>query len=224
MGKLAMVLIALLILALVIGGVGCGGGEGEGKLPTLNVGDRWVSRVMSEGIEYTTTWEVVGEDVTDGKNCYVMEGSFEPPAMGIISSASVKYDKATMRPVRMQMSAEFEGYVYVTAVGYSYSPDETLYPLEVGKELEIIETVTTTTTVMGETQTETETNTYTFKVEGIEQITVPAGTFKCFKIVKYDEGGSALETEWHSDTTKWTVKMIDHETGDVTELVSYSLR
>lgn len=110
MRNLAMVLIALLVMALVISSVGCGGGEGEGKLPTWNVGDRWVSRGMSEGIEYTTTWEVVGEDVTDGKNCYVMEGSLEPPVLGIISSASAKIDKATMRPVRMQMSGEFMGY------------------------------------------------------------------------------------------------------------------
>jgi len=225
MRKLAMVLIALFILALVVGTVGCGGGEGEGKLPTLNVGDRWVLRMMSEGIEYTTTLEVVGEDVTGGKNCYLMEGSFEPPVMGFISSVSAKIDKATMRPVRMQTSGELMGYPFVTAISYSYSPDATPYPLEVGKELEVIATETTTTTVMGETQTETETNAYTLKVEGIEQITVPAGTFRCFEIVRYDEGGSALGTQWYSDTTKCMVKEIDHETGEVTEqLISYSLR
>lgn len=224
MRKLAMVLIALLIPALVMGAVGCGGGEGEGQLPTLNVGDRWVSRIMAEGFEYTMTLEVVGEDVTGGKDCYVAEGSFEPPIGGFISSVSAKYDKATMRIVRMQTSGELMGYPFVTAISYSYSPDETPYPLEVGKELVLIETTTITTTIMGETQTETQITAYTYKVEGIEQITVPAGTFRCFEIVSYDEDASALETVWHSDTTKWPVKRVDHENGGTVELVSYSLR
>jgi len=98
------------------------------------------------------------------------------------------------------------------------------YPREVGKEYERIETETTTTTVMGETQTDTETNSYTYKVEKMEQIAVPAGTFRCFKVVQYDEAGTPLTTVWHSDRTKqFQVKEIDHETGEVTELVSYSL-
>jgi hypothetical protein len=30
--------------------------------------------MVSENIEYTLTVEVIGEDVTDGKDCYVLEG------------------------------------------------------------------------------------------------------------------------------------------------------
>ncbi len=225
MRRLAIALVSLLVLALIVGALGCGGGEGEGKLPPLNIGDRWVLRTMSEGIEYTGTLEVVGEDVIHGKNCYVMEGSIEPPLVGeFMSSVSAKIDKETMLTVRMQTSGELMGYPYVTAVSYSYSPEETFYPLEVGKELERIETETTTIRSMGETYTETETSTYTVKVEKIEEITVPAGTFRCFKIVTYDEHSAAIATKWHSDRTKWMVKRIDHETGDVTELISYSLR
>ena len=222
MSKLVVVLVPLLLLALPLGTIACGGGE-EGALPTLNVGDEWVSRMTSEAIEYRMTMEVVGEDVTDGKNCYVMEGSFEPAIVGIVSSVSVKIDKATMWPVRDQTSGELMGYPFVIANSYNYSAEGSLYPLQVGKELEVIETETSTITSMGETQTETVTNVYTYKVVEIEQTTVPAGTFECFKIVTYGEDGSARQTQWRSDTTKWMVKRIEHETGDVTELVSYSV-
>lgn len=45
-----------------------------------------------------------------------------------------------------------------------------------------------------------------------------------FKIVQYDENGNPLKTSWVSDQTKHhEVKEIDYETGDVFELVSYSV-
>ena len=239
MRKLAIVIVPLLILVLVIGAVACGG-EGtsqptptatpedgvEGALPILNVGDRWVSTVMSEGIEYTMTEEVTGEDVTEGKDCYVIEASIDPPVLGVIGSATGRLDKATISPVRIESSGEYMDMPFVVTTSYSDQFTGALpYPLEVGKEFEVIETETTTTTVMGETETESVTNTYTYKVEKIEQITVPAGTFRCFKIVQYDEQGTALATSWQSPETKqYMVKEIDHETGEVTELVSYSLR
>lgn len=85
-------------------------------------------------------------------------------------------------------------------------------------------TETKTEISAGETKKETTTSVLTLRVEGREQITVPAGTFDCFKIVRYDEGGSALKTEWYSDRTKANAKTIDHESGYTEELVSYSVR
>ena len=197
----------------------------EGVLPTLSIGDRWVSEGVSEGIEYTLTLEVTGEGVTDGKDCYVVEGSFEPPLMGYISSLSAKIDKATMYWLRMQMLGEVMDEPFIIALSWSYEfPGALPYPLEVGKEIEVIETYTSTLTAAGETETETVTNTYTHKVEKIEEITVLAGTFRCFKIVKYDEAGTAVYTSWTSDKVKqMEVKSIDHITDEVTELVSYSV-
>lgn len=197
----------------------------EGVLPTWSIGDRWVSQFTSEGIEYAMTLEVTSEGVTDGRDCYVVEGSFEPPLMGYISSLSAKMDKATMYWLRMQMLGEVMDEPFIIAFSYSYEfPGALLYPLEVGKEIEVIETETTTITAMGETQTETVTSTYTYKVEKIEEITVLAGTFRCFKLVKYDEAGTAVSTHWTSDKVKqFDVKSIDHIPDEVTELVSYSV-
>ena len=198
----------------------------EGVLPTLSIGDKWVSKVISDGVEYTMTVEVTGEDVTDGKSCYVLEGSFEPPFEGFISSVSLKLDKATMLLVRMQMSGEYRDMPFIAASSYSYEMlGKPYYPLEVGKECEVIETETTTLKMMGETETETATNTYIYTVEKIEAITVPAGTFRCFKIVKYDEAGTAISTSWGSDKLKgYEVSSINHETEEVIELVSYSIQ
>jgi hypothetical protein len=90
------------------------------------------------------------------------------------------------------------------------------------RECQVVETITSTIKQTGESNTET--NTYTFKVENIEQITVPAGTFKCFKIVMYDKDGKPVITEWESDETKmYMVKGVDIQNSGTTELVSYSV-
>ena len=135
-----------------------------------------------------------------------------------------KLDKLTLNTLRIQISGG-TGVPFVGVVTYSYAPiGVTKYPLVVGKEITFTETETSDITVLGEKETTSETSTYTYKVESIEQVTVPAGTFRCFKVVKYDEGGSAIETRWGSDAVKgFEVKGIDHESGDTSELISYSL-
>lgn len=241
MENLPIPLLLLLVLALILGAIGCGdrgktptptstptatpSGGAEGALPILNVGDKWVSVVTDKGIEYTRTTEVIGEAVIDGKDCYVVEESLEPPFRDIVSSVTQKWEKATMTPIRVESSGEYMDMPFVAVISVSCEyPDGFPFPLEVGKEFKIIRTETRTVTTMGEIQTEIVTNVYTHKVEKMEQITVPAGTFKCFKKVKYDEDGTAISTSWYSDSTKSSVKLINHETGDIVELVSYSLR
>ena len=197
----------------------------EGVLPTLSIGDRWVSKVLLEGIEYETILEVTSDDIVDGKDCYVMEGSIEPPMRGMISSVSITVDKATMFPVRTQTLGEDEGLQFIVAVSYSYEVHgKPIYPLELGKEIRVMETAATTITMTGKTKRETVTNTFSLKVEKIEEITVPAGTFRSFKIVRYDEAGTPVQTYWESDRVKqYQVKLIDHPSGEIDELVSYSL-
>lgn len=239
MRKTRGILIAILLLLLITAAIGCDD-DGKpiiiptptpndtisGELPILDTGDKWVARVISEGVEHTMTVEVTGEDIIGGKDCYVVESSIDPPAQGIIGSATAKLDKATMDAIRIETSGEYMGAPYSIASRVSYQYTRSLpYPLEVGKEFEVIETETSDYTIMGETETENITNIYTYKVERIEEVTVPAGVFRCFKVVQYDEQGTALSTEWHSPETKhYTVKELDHDTGDVIELISYSLR
>jgi len=233
------VLIPILLMLLITAVIGCDGEEQpftfptqmpdggiSGELPILKTGDKWVARVISEGVEHTMTVEVTGEDVTEGKDCYVIVSFFDPPAQDIIGSVTGKIYKATMDTIRMETSGEYMGSPYSLASSYSYQYTGPLqFPLEVGKEFEVIETETSNFTLQGDTDTETITNIYNYKVESVEEVVVPAGVFKCFKVVQYDEQGTSLGTEWMSPETKfYTVKELDHETGDVLELTSYSLR
>jgi hypothetical protein len=197
----------------------------EGILPTFEIGDKWVSNVLLEGINYTMTEEVTGEKVIDGKDCYVTLSTFEPPLMGNISEISIMYDKATLCWERLQMSGEVQGEPFVGE--YNYTDEflgEPLYPLEIGKECKVKETYTLSVQVGSEIQQESHTETFTYKVEEIEEITVPAGTFRCFKIVKYDHSDNEFNTFWQSDKVKqYNVKFMDHLIGEVDELVSYSV-
>ena len=198
------------------------GGE---AFPALHIGDKWVSRIVSENAEYEWSVEVTDEDVTDGKDCYVLEGSFNPPISGMVDSYTGKMDKSTMDPVMIQLSGSYENMPYIVSQSYSYEIiGEPLYPYAVGKETRKIETLNAAVTMMGETEKTTTTSTFTYKIEQIEEIIVPAGTFRCFKIVKYNEQGGVFFIEWNAEETKfYQVKTLDPETGDVVELVSYSV-
>ena len=148
-----------------------------------------------------------------------------PPLEGVISEMTLKVDKATLDVIRIQMTGDYLGNPFVAAIRSSqeYLGGEA-YPLEVGKEWMLVETDVTRTVVLGETNEETEQTRTTVRVEGVEQVTVPAGTFRSFRIVSYDDTGTAIVTAWVSDKTRGhDVKQVVHGTGEVTELVSYSL-
>jgi hypothetical protein len=197
----------------------------EGILPKLSIGDKWVVKWKIDAFEYTVTMEVTGEDVTDGKDCYVMQSTFEPAFQGLVSSATIKYEKATMLEVWMQMSGKVNEQAFVSAVGYSHQiSGAPLYPAVVGTQHRIETGETTTTTAAGQTQTQTANRITVSKVESIEDIAVPAGTFRCFKIVKYDEKGALLSTSWASDKAKVNVKTVESGTGGISiELLSYNI-
>ena len=58
----------------------------------------------------------------------------------------------------------------------------------------------------------------------MEEVTVQAGVFRCFKVVQYDEDGNPLMTNWISDKVKqWGIKIMDHDTGETQVLMSYSI-
>ena len=181
----------------------------EGALPVLSVGDKWVMKTVSGGNEFTATTEVIGEETADGKDCYIAAISMDP------YSGKEWVDKTTLFPVKDETSG--------ATITYSYQfTGDMLYPLQMNKECQVVQTTTTTVKATGESNTET--NTYIYKVEDIEQITVPAGTFNCFKIVMYDKDGTPVATKWESDETKmYMVKGITSENGVTAELVSYSV-
>jgi hypothetical protein len=222
--------IVVLLAALVVGGIGCG--TKEGQRPTFKVGDKITYEFTyqtSQGgtAAFDMTVEVTGEEELNGKNCYVVALSFDPPPWGASSmNGTMWIDKEVTWPVEIQNTGEFPGALPFSSTeetSYDFG-GKSLWPLKVGKEVTATETKTTTTIYAGQPQpTQTETKTSTYKVEGTEEITVSAGTFQCFKIVEYDQNGEKLSTKWHSDKVKADVKTEKYETGESQELASYSV-
>lgn len=196
-----------------------------GQLPVLKVGDTWEYTNIEEGVSYAMTMEVTGEDEVEGTDLYVVKMTIDPPAEGMIDEAIAGFDKELLLPIWMMMSGETEGTAFTAETEATYEISSgSRWPLEVGKEIVITESTVTKITAGDETYTENETETKTYKVEAVEEITVEAGTFECFKTVEYDENGEKVSTMWHSDKVKTSIKEIDHETGETQELISHSVQ
>jgi len=205
------------------------------EVPTLKVGDKWVVEYTNTGSvwpkldSFTYTMEITGEDTIDGKDCYVMEYSYNPSTVNAWEDfESIFYiSKTTYDDYRIQLMGTINSVPISSVITYSYDyPEEPYWPLEVGKEVKQVKTETTTQTYMytGETEMYPATKTTTiFKIEKVEEITVEAGTFNCFKIVEYDACGDERNTDWYSDTVKQNVKVIDYVFGYTGELKSYSV-
>ena len=193
----------------------------SGALPTWNVGDTWTSRCFISGYEYTIVETVTGDQIYNGIDCYIVnkqitgeEGSTGTEPMLTITGV---YDKNSFTAVGV-----VTGHALITNASCNYSVEP--YPLSVGKTWTTTYNTTRTSIPIEEHQAIIETYSNTYKVEGAESITVPAGTFQCFKIVTYNSSSnSIINTRWVTDITEgYTVKEID-DGGITTELVSYSL-
>ena len=216
-------LLALVLFGATLAGTACGDKEiEEARLPVLGVGDEWTYNMTSEGQPYTWIEKVFGHGKRAGTECYLVQVSIDPPYKGVANSAELWVEEETLRTQWILIEGPSQ-YVMRMDISWDRPP---LFPLTVGKQISGTETDYIVVESNGEVQnSETETHLYTYKVESIENITVAAGTFNCFKIVKY-ENGSPVNTTWYSDKVKSGdgVKSVNHETGEILELVSYSVK
>jgi hypothetical protein len=207
----------------------------EGVLVTPCHGDSWtfITHMPVQGYptmtldpEITATVDMGQSDESDS---YVLELSSEDDLFSKFEGTML-IDKETMLPVMTETTGEVDmGIVYPFEMKATYSytlPPEERFPLAVGKEFRVEETVTVEGTEYEEPQT-TE-GTYIYRVETIKDIRVDAGTFRCFEIVKYDDAGTtAMGTAWISSEVKgWWVEVSGNTTAPLwadSELVSYSL-
>lgn len=212
----------------------CQGEEGEeerapeGQLPTLQVGDRWVWSYVMEETTYTLTEEVTGEETVEGRDCYVIDMSFDPVMSythdDVVYTVSMTYwaDKDTaLMGIKMETSVTGDERTFTSSEIYSYDPWINLFPLEIGK---VVEAEKTTTQYSEGSQTgDPVVVTEKYVVDSREDVTVAAGTFNCWKIIIYDGAGSVTLTMWYSDQIKSAVKMTDAEGNVMMELKSYSI-
>jgi len=203
--------------------------EPEGQLPTLQVGDQWVFSYVIDETTSILTEEITGEETVEGRDCYVIDMSFDPVMThtqdGVVSTmTSMTYwgDKATgLLGVKMETSGTYNGTAFTMTETYSYNPWTSLFPLEIGKE---VETERTTISYFdGEQYGETAVATEKYTVVSQEDVTVTAGTFSCWKITYYDSTLDTTQTMWWSDEVKTMVKMTDADGNTTGELQSYSV-
>jgi hypothetical protein len=106
---------------------------------------------------------------------------------------------------------------------FTYTNSEDPWPLSIGKTYTKSSVEVISYMARGEENSSPPSSrTLTITVDNIENVTVPAGTFKSLKII-VREGDALAETRWYSDTVKNDVKRIDHQTAEVFELTSYSV-
>lgn len=221
--------IIVIVIVIVIAAVGVGsylllrgGGEVITELPTRHIGDEWTYQVTELYNSYTFHHEVIAEETVDNKNCYVIEVIPTPPhehGMGYLCYGGNEWmEKETGVMVKKQVTGEFVGTPFTKTQTFVYHSEVNMWPLQVGKEVTVTTTVIENDTISG---FDNRTQTGTVKVEGREDITVPAGTFTCFKVVFY-ENGNVLKASWYSDSANHWVKTIYSETGTTHELISFN--
>jgi len=197
-----------------------------GRLPILHVGDWWIMESVFNETTYTMTQNVTGE----GPDYYITYLEYDPPFQGIYNETDW-IDKSTINPVRMQGPGEYTydnttiPYTYNITFFYTYYGG-VQFPMIVGKEFNMTEIMTYTMTMDNTTYTYEYNMSYVFEVETIESVTVPAGTFTCFKVNMWNAtSGALLYTMWYSDEAKTWVKYVDYTTTPETtyELKDYSV-
>jgi len=202
--------------------------------PVWSVGDNWVYNCSYENPGGNTSQDtcelevtVVGEEAVGDEACYKCSGVFEPPAtrdaadMPLtlhVETADIWTSKDHLEYVKMSSAiAELPG--LPSTVTWNYTGDYG-WPYEVGKTWNA--SVHVVAGVLDEV-TELEN-----KVLGVENITVPAGTFECYHVATYEPTSPdnyTFEHWFNATAVKSVVKEIDRFlwAGEETrELTSYS--
>lgn len=189
-----------------------------GTLPAWHDGNQWVYRT-SGGDNYTYT--VSRERDWDGTPCYLLIGTISPPLERWGGNTWGCYKKGTLDPLVINVHGDNEYPVKTWTRTYTYSADP--WPLSIGKTYTKSSTEVISYTFEDDGNAdEPSFRTLTITVDSIEKITVPAGTFESFKITAR-ENDVLAETRWYSNIVKNEVKRINHKTGEVFELISYSV-
>jgi len=234
---LGVLLVGCLLAALPFAFVACGGDGGganggattEGQLPTFETGDIWTWSYRVQGADSVLTEEVIGEEIMEGRDCYVLDMTFDPPLTfaqeggeSTIDGMTYWGDKATaFNEVKRDVACSYNGTDFTLTVISDYSSWESLFPLELGKTVETEHTITQY--YEGSQTGEPTVTAERFVVESREVVTVTAGTFDCFKIVIYDGEGAILQIVWWSDEVKSMVKSDDGAGNTIMEMLSYSV-
>lgn len=201
----------------------------EGQLPAYQVGDQWVWSYVMDETTYTLTEEITEEETVEGRDCYVTDMLFDPvisetydDVVSTVTSMKSWSDKATLFcGVKMESQVTINGESFTFTETYSYDPWTSLFPLEIGKEIEMEKT--TIQYYNGSQLGDPTVTTEKYKIDSKEDVTVAAGTFTCWKGIMYDGEDNVTQTMWYSDEVESVVKGTDADGNTIMELQSYSI-
>jgi len=189
----------------------------------------WKYASMYNGVHYTDIYTLVGEETIHDASCYVWRQTCEPnfPWAGenTITERTIWTDKTTLMRLQEREMGLSQGYLYRSLQEHFFTFSGGYPSFNVGNEYNTTSIWTEDIDVwIGNAwmdyRNDSETTTYRQKVEAIENITVAAGTFSCYKKVTYDETGQYIR--WFAIDAKLCVKWIDYPSGDTGELISKS--
>jgi hypothetical protein len=197
----------------------------EGLLPTLYAGDTWVFREVYKGIEYTRTEKIIREESMEGRACYVMQVTYDPPMDGWIYEETRWINKATHYPIFSRISATLGdfGVTMTRLISYSREGATNRWPYQIGNEFTVKTSWIITDFLDAESFTDKGESTAIYKCLGTEDVTVEAGIFKCFKTVSYENYQATYEY-WYSDKAKTRVMTRGITNAHTIELISSSVK
>lgn len=208
--------------------------------PGLGIGSTWVyNEIYGDEVD-TVTSTIVGEKAVNGHDSYIVEFQYDAPTyrFGVLGYDPVQvlghkhwYSKTTWNINKFEVPVETPAGIQVLYTNnYTYSRDDQRALFEIGQSWTYdtkldVNPLGTTFPIL----------TWRADVVALEDITVPAGTFQCFKVehTRIASMGEELPqiripiTEWWSTDERFIgfVKRQDinaYDKGLIWELVSYS--
>jgi hypothetical protein len=195
--------------------------------PTYPGVDSQWAYTVTYGTEVTTwTYSVFMEETVGGVDCYMSFAVFSAPPKRVASGSSVTVTAAqTWRSqdnlAQYQATAAINlfGMNVTTTMTDTYTAGTPDF-FSVGDTWQYDEYLVLNPPLSPSTHTINDVT-----VVGMEEITVPAGTFNCYKI-EYRVAGTLVKTEWWSPQVLGYVKQVSTGTyalPEIQELASYSL-
>ncbi len=168
---------------------------GKADMPAWKVGYRWEYDWKRPGSSGTYTKEIVREDTFEGVPTFVAkalqtEEFYTKDTLGLLATVSKGKPGPTQRP-------PFQFFVW---------------PLEIGGEWR--------TASEGDSPEDESSSGFmlAMRVAGLEEVSVPAGTFEAFRVEMYEAYSGLLIMEyWYSPKAKWMVKARQHWPNTVYE-------
>ena len=183
-------------------------------VPSLSNGNVFDYRV-TYGEEVTTyTMTVNGSAVIDNVDCYRIDVDVEPAAQRVtiagnstVVSGDMWVSKDTLvlmrkLPVALVQHPDYGQITAVTTLNYSYTISAG-WPWMAGNTWACVIDVKSSTGQQYVLNNEVE-------ITGVEQVSVPAGDFTCYRMVHSNQQGNVTLVEWWAEDVGLFVKMVDY--------------